>query len=158
MSDTQKEKNWIGDKKIKEVRETGETAPAGTPLLEVEFANGVKEIFSKIMFDAIVSEEACDASALREKRVHPVVGSVLAIMREWGMKIGETQFFSALVTQSLNSNKDTADLELWSKWGLLKSLDDVDMIMMDRVLKSKKDEAVVSPYNNNGSQDGQKTE
>lgn len=139
-------KKWIGDKKIKEVKDTGEKTPASTPLLEVEFTNGTKEVFSKIMFDAIASAEACDASALREKRVYPVVGSVLAIMREWGIKISETQYFSVLINQSLNNNKDEAEKELWKVWGPnIKSLDDVDLIMVDRILRTKKNEPVPSP-------------
>ncbi len=157
------DKIWIGDKKIKNVVDTGEKTPAGTPLFEVEFVNNTKEIFSKIMYEAIISKESCDASALREKRVYPVVGSVLAIMREWGIKIGETQYFSVLVTQSLNNNKDEAEKQLWLPWGpTIKSLDDVDLIMVDRVLRSiKNDNAVVSPpefYKKDGEEDNKKTE
>lgn len=157
MSDT-KEKIWIGDKKVKEKKELEEKTPGGTALFEVEFVNGTKEVFSQLMLDAVLSEEACDATALRDKRVHPVVGSTLAIMREYGIKIGETQYFSVLVNQSLNANRDQAEKELWRKWSsTIKGLDDVDLITIDRVLKSIKGEAIVSPPEFYGKKDGEET-
>lgn len=147
MSETTKEKIWIGDKKVKEMKDTGEKTPGGSAIFEVEFVNGAKEVFSQLMLDAALSEEACDATALRDKRVYPVVGSTLAIMREYGMKIGETAYFSVLVNQSLNTNRDAAEKELWRKNGAptIKGLDDVDMITIDRILKSIKGDAIVSP-------------
>ncbi len=154
-----KEKVWIGDKKIGSTSTLKEKTPAGYDLIEVIFTNGTTAIFSKMMFDAIVSVESCDDSALRDKRVHPVVGSVLAIMREWGIKVGETQYFSALVTQSLNSNKDEAEKQLWKGWApTIKSLDDVDLILIDRVLKTIKPEEkpVPSPKEFYDNEDGKK--
>ena len=155
MSET-KEKIWIGDKKVKEKKDTGEKTAGGTALIEVEFTNGSKEIFSQLMLDAILSEESCDATALRDKRIYPVVGSTLAIMREYGMKIGETQYFSVLVNQSLNSNRDRAEKELWKTWSsTLQSLDDIDLVTIDRVLKSIKGEEIVSPPEFYGKKDGE---
>lgn len=130
---------FIGKKKVKETRETEEKTPGNSPILEVAYEDGTVERFSKIMYDQIISEESCDESVLRDKRIHPVVGTVLAILREYGVKVGETPYLSALLNQSLNSNVEEATKELWSNFMPLPlSLDDVDLVTIDRVLKSKK--------------------
>ena len=140
--------SYIGDKQIKEVKETGEKTPGDVPLIEVEYEDELKEIFSKPMYDASVSETPCDASALRDKRIKPIVGTLLAFLREWGIKVGELSYMSSLLTQSLTANRDEAERQLWLRWNsTIKSLDDVDLLTIDRVLKTKNDQSIPSPYN-----------
>ena len=99
-----------------------------------------------MMFDEIVADEPCDLTDLRDQRVRPIVATILLTLREWGLKVSELAYMSALLTQSLESNQDEAQKELWKKWiPTLNSLDDVDMLAIDRVLK--KVEPLVSPYN-----------
>lgn len=130
---------FIGDQKIKETKETTEKTPGGTAIVEVVYENGRIERFSQLMYDLVVSEKSCDASTLREKRVQPVVGSVLAILREYGVRVGDTPYLSALLNQSLNSNVEEATKELWSRvMPKPQTLDDVDLVTVDRVLTSKK--------------------
>ena len=77
----------------------------------------------------------------------PVVEAVLRIMRDWGIKLSEIPYFSTLLTTSLNYNEDEALKELYSKWlPTLTSLDDIDMVTIDRILKSKKPKEILSPY------------
>ena len=138
---------YIGPKQVKGVRETGETTPTGISLIEVEYEDGLKEMLSKIMYDEIVSDKSCDLTELRDKRVRPVVAHTLALFREWGLKTGEVGYMSVLLNQSLESNETEAVKELWSKWTLpLNSLDDVSLIDIDRVLKSKKKEPIPSNF------------
>lgn len=138
MPDTPLEKVWVGDKKIKGTTVLEEKTPAGVDLIEVEYTNGKKEVFSKTMLDVMVHTKACDASELQERRIHPVVGSMLAMLREYGVKVGELSYMSTLLNQSMNNNKDEAEKELWSKFlPTIQSLDDVDLITVDRVLRTK---------------------
>lgn len=139
---------YIGNKPIKETKTSEEKTPAGSELIEVEYADGSKEILTKMMYDEIVSDKECDLTELRDKRVRPIVASILMAFREWGLKVGETAYMSALLNQSLDANKVEAEKELWLKWiPTLQSLDDVNMLAIDRVLKSKKPlEPVISPY------------
>lgn len=138
--------NYIGQKQIKETKTLEEKTPSGGEIVEVEYESGEKETFSKMMFDEIKSETSCDLTELRDKRVRPIVASVLLIFREWGIKVSETQYFSALLNQSLNHNKEEAEKELWKKWKpTLQSLDDVDYVVMDLVLKSIRKGEILFP-------------
>src|SRR3990167_2555009 len=131
---------YIGQKQIKQAKDTDN-------LITVYYENGTEEVISKLMYDATVSEESCDLTKLREKRVVPVVEAVLRIMRDWGIKLSEIPYFSTLLTTSLNHNEDEALKELYLKWlPTLTSLDDIDMVTIDRILKSKKPKEILSPY------------
>ena len=139
--------SYIGNKKIKESKVLDEKTPIGSDIIEVEYVDKTKEILSKMMFDEIVSEKSCDLTDLRDKRVRPIVASVLLIFREWGIKVSETAYFSSLLNQSLDTNKDEAQKELWKKWKpTLQSLEDLDYITVDRVLKSIPSKDIPSPY------------
>ena len=128
---------FIGNKKIKIHFLTSETTPGGIPIVEVEYEDGTKEFFSELMFKEIVSDLSCDLTELRDKRISPVVKIVVGVLRDWGIKIGESSYFALVLNQSLNFNIDEAQKELWSQWtNKPLSLDEVDLIAVDRVLKS----------------------
>lgn len=144
--------SYIGPKKLKDVfaqtfLESG--------LVEVEYEDGLKEVFSKLMYNTIISEEPCDLTQLRDKRVKPIVEAVLTVLRDWGIKLSEIPYFSVLLTQSLNYNEDEALKELYLKWlPTLTSLNDVDTITIDRILlekgrreKLEKNKPILSPFN-----------
>jgi len=124
---------YIGEKKIKEIKDIDEK------VYEVEYEDGLKEVLSKLMYNSIVSEEVCDATKLREKRIFPVVQAILGVLRDWGIKLSELQYMSAVLNQSLQVNEKEALKELWLNWiPSLNTVDDVDLIAIDRVLKSIK--------------------
>jgi len=124
---------YIGEKKIKKIKDIDEK------VYEVEYEDGLKEVLSKLMYNSIVSEEVCDATKLREKRIFPVVQAILGVLRDWGIKLSELQYMSAVLNQSLQVNEKEALKELWLNWiPSLNTVDDVDLIAIDRVLKSIK--------------------
>lgn len=137
---------YIGLKKVKET--TDEVSPEGVNTVHVVYEDGSIEVLSKLMFDVVSSEVAVDLTQLRDKRVKPVVSAVLQVIRDWGIKIGELPYFSAVLQESLRTNEESALEELWRKWiPTLKSLDDVDYIAVDRVLRSiPKREPIPTPY------------
>jgi len=128
---------YIGKKKIASVKETDEKTEGGIDVLEINFEDGSVEHFSKLMFDKIVSDKDCDESALRDKRVMPVVAVLLSVLREWGIKTGELPYLSVLLNRSLDYNQNQALIKLLSDWmPKPNSLDDLDLITIDRILKS----------------------
>jgi hypothetical protein len=134
-------KQFIGSKKIAEIKETGDSTPSGSPIKEIIFEDGSISWFSELMLQHIISDQKIDDTQLRDRRLFPVVQVVLAVLRDYGMKTGETPYFSALLNQSLNNNIDEATRELWSKFmPKPRELDDVDLITVDRVLKTIKPE------------------
>lgn len=127
---------YIGERKIKEVKATDQKSEGGGELLEIHYEDHSIEFLPKLMYEKIVTEKAIDLSELREKRVQPIVQSVLFILREWGIKVGETPYFSAILNQSLNNNVEEATKMLWGQFmPKPKSLDDVDLVNIDRVLR-----------------------
>lgn len=127
---------FVGDKKILFAELTDETTPAGTKLVKVVFADDSVEHFSELMFNHIVTDEQTDLSALRERRVKPIVQAILELLREYGIRVGELPYFSALLNQSLDFNRTEAERFLWSQYmPKPKDLEDVSLIEVDRVLR-----------------------
>ena len=128
---------FIGEKKVKTIKPTGETTPSGFEVMEVEYEFGVVEHFSKLMLDKILSDEKCDLSILREKRIEPLVKVVLTILADWGVKMSELPYFSAVLNQSLDFNHKHALSEILGKWiPKPKDPEEVDMITINRILHS----------------------
>lgn len=131
---------FIGQKEIEKSEDSGELTPGGVKIIKVEYKDGAVEHLSDLMFEQVVTEEATTPEQLRDKRLQPVVAVVLAALREWGVKMSELGYMSALLNRSLEFNKDTALCELWAEW-MPKPLspDDVDLITVDRLLRAKTD-------------------
>jgi hypothetical protein len=129
-------KKYIGKLQIKETLDTLDKTPVGSDIVKVVYLDESVEFFSRPMYDKIVSEVKCDETELRDKRVRPVVEMCLAIVREWGLTVGELPYMSALINQSLQYNSDQALIKLLSKYmPKPKSLDSVDYLTIDRILK-----------------------
>ena len=128
--------SFIGEKKIKETRETADTTPAGEPIIKVVFQDGAIEHYSSVMFKKIVSDKRCSLEELRDKRCKTVVEILLTVLREWGIKLNELGYISALLNTSLDFNRDAALRKLWGQWMPTPiAPDDVDLINIDRVLR-----------------------
>ena len=126
---------YIGEKEIKSTKDTLDEIE----LVEVAFADGSVELFSKKMFEAIVTENACNLTELREKRVAPVVQEVLQGLRNWGIRLSELSYFSILLETSINENVKQAQNELWGEhMPKPNSPDEVSLITVDKVLKGVK--------------------
>lgn len=138
MSIDEKIGKHIGHKKIKRADLTSEKTPGGYEIWEIEFDDQTVERFSQLMLNQVISDKRIDDTALRDKRIQPIVGIVLQILRDWGIKLSELQYFSVLLQQSLDFNHNQALNALWSDWmPRPKSPDEVDMLVIDQVLKSR---------------------
>ena len=128
---------WIVTKEINTTAQTDEKTPTGSPIFKVTYQDDTVEHFSKAMYDKVLSESSATLEELRDKRCQPVVAMLLSVLNEWGVKLGELGYLSALLNRSLEYNRDQALIKLWSKW-MPKPLapDEVDMLTVDRVLKS----------------------
>ncbi len=133
---------FIGEKKIKQTTELKEQTFGGVSMIEVEYEDGTKGRFSSLMLAAITTDKAIDATALRDKRIFPVVEKVLGVLRDWGIKGGELPYMAAVLNQSLEFNERAALRLLWDTWlPGLKDPNDVDLITIDKVLRASKENA-----------------
>src|SRR3990167_6329154 len=138
---------FIGPKQIKETKDGGKTLN-GIEVIEIFYEDNTKEILSKLMYDKIVSEESCDLTQLRDKRLEPLVKETLTVLRNWGIRLSELTQFYALLNLSMGNNEKEALLELWHDViPTLQDPDDVDLINIDLILKRKKDRPIPSPFN-----------
>lgn len=129
-------KQYIGKKQIRLATETEEKTPGNMSIMKVEFEDDSVEFISQIMFEKVISDTIVDETALRDKRIFPVVETLLSVLREWGIKTGELPYLSALLNQSLDFNSNQALIQLVSQYmPKPNSLDDVDMLTIDRILK-----------------------
>jgi len=76
---------FIGPLKVESVVVTRETSFLGTPVVEVTYTTGKKEIMTQTTYDLVVSEEARDYNAVRDlqfkafkKEITPLIGNYLA--------------------------------------------------------------------------------
>jgi len=137
---------YIGLKPIKEIKE-GDKTSNGIEIVEVLYEDGTKEILSKLMYDKIVSEESCDLTQLRDKRLEPLVKETLVVLRNWGIKLSELTPFYALLNLSMQNNEKEALLELWQEVvPTLQDPDDIDLIAVDLILRRRIAKGVLSPY------------
>src|SRR3990167_714724 len=138
---------FIGPKQIKETKDGGKTLN-GIEVIEIFYEDNTKEIFSKLMYDKIVSKESCDLTQLRDKRLDPLVKETLTVLRNWGIKLSELTSFYALLNLSMGNSEKEALLELWQEIvPTLQDPDDIDLIAVDLILKRRGERGVPSPYN-----------
>ncbi len=131
-------RKFIGDKRIKTVVGTEEKTPGGISLVKVLYEDESIEYFSFLMFKKIVSDKSCDASELRDKRIEPIVAQIGALVRDWGLKVGELPYMGQLINQSLNFNYDEALFSLLADYmPRPNSLDEVTYTDLDRILREK---------------------
>lgn len=131
-------KQYIGKKKVREIKETTEKTPGGIDIKQVFFEDESVEYISSIMLDKIVTDQQVDDTKLRDLRVIPVVDMILSVMREWGIKTGELPYMSALLNQSMDFNSSQALISLLADYmPKPNSLDEVDLLTIDRILKVK---------------------
>lgn len=126
---------YIGPNKIKSHKDIkGEI-----PLVEVTYDNGNVEQLSKLTFDEVVSEEACDLTELRRRRVSPAVNEFLTIIRNRGLKINEMDYMDAMLKTSLEEFARHAQCMLWKDY-MPQPHDpgEVDFVTIDRILRTEK--------------------
>jgi len=133
-------KKYIGRKRVKKADLSEHKTASGLEIATIEFEDETVEQFSSLILPHILTSKPIDLSELREKRIQPIVGVVLQVLRDWGIKMGELQYFSVLLQNSLDFNHNEAIKELWKTWMPKPSApDEVDLLTVDRVLKAKED-------------------
>jgi len=115
---------YYGLKKIKGTKWTGDS-------VVMEFTDHTFETISKKMFDVTVTDNASDATKMRELRVHPVAREVLQLLLDWDIKISEVEYLTTLVVESINKNIEEATKGLWD----VTNVEERTMQQVDKVMK-----------------------
>ena len=102
--------------------------------IELEYQSGEKEIVSKKLYTAGVTEKVSDLTSLRERRMKPVLESILSVLLDYDIKpfepMNEIDFILSGIKTSYEANFRKADEK---KWGL--SPDKLKFSDIDKALK-----------------------
>jgi hypothetical protein len=119
-------KVYIGDKVI-----NGESSE-GDGFVMVSFEDKTSETFGNEMFEAIKSNESCDASALRDKRVVFLAGKILELLLKYNMKLSEYEFLMMTIKGSLDENIRKSNEIVWGKMASEKTMLDIDNVLKEK--------------------------
>lgn len=117
---------YLGLKEIKNIVEEN-TASAGD-IVHVVFVDGTAEILRKKLYDASVSPEPLDPTALRDLQMRPIAGDILLVLYEWDIRWSDYDFVDALVRNSLQEHMKMADAKLWGKHKQDVTIRDIDKV------------------------------
>ena len=86
---------------------------------KVEYESGEKEVITKELYSAGITEKKSDLTTLREKRMKPVVADILKIMLDYDIKpfepMNEVDYLLSAIKLSYEMNFKKADEK---KWGI----------------------------------------
>ena len=105
-------KLWLGDKKVRSYKESGETTPAGLPILEITTDDGVVKL-TEAKFNAIKGYKKCDLTELRNRIVKVVGQKVYALIMEYGPTLPEVDHILNEAVRLANDATEQANNVLW---------------------------------------------
>jgi len=122
---------YLGPKEVLAVVKLDNKTPLGNELVEVCYKDGTKEILSKLILEASITNKPTDLTTLRNLRIFPVVKELLNVLLKWNVKINEVEFIVEIVKASINDNMDKASSILWKKNIYERTTLDVDTILRE---------------------------
>lgn len=115
---------FIGEKEIE-----GQI-PSGDKNVFVTYKDGSSEIITKLMYDASITEEPLDPSALRDHQMKPIIIGIISLLLEYDVKASDVQYITALVITSLQEWEVEADKKLWNGVGKRQiKISDIDKVL-----------------------------
>lgn len=121
---------YVGDKEVLAVEVCEESTPLLGKIVNVKFADGSSQVLTEKMYQNVVSDTPCDLSALRDKRVTPIVKEILVLLRESNLRIDEVDYMCALLVSSINKSSEDASNKLWNvKDGGERTFLDIDEVL-----------------------------
>jgi len=127
---------FYGEKEIKEIKDCTDEKKQ-----ELVFTDESSLVLPKAMVALATTDEAIDATALRNKRCFPVAKAVLELYLDWDIHISEIDFISQRVIMSINESLIRADEVLWKKKRQDQTMSDVN-----NVIQSAPAGEIPSPY------------
>lgn len=118
---------YIGEKLIKEI--TSADPYNSMEMLHIVYSDGTSEDMTKRLVDISKSEEASNATALREARTDAVAKEVLTLLLSWGLPVQDINYLTQKIGMSINASIQAAESKLWGKDNLSINLVDVDRIL-----------------------------
>lgn len=146
------ETNFIGEKKVSVVVDTGRVTPMGAKMLKVCYENDTYEYMPEKRFEITKSAEARDESFVRGALLAYAckeIGSVVyGMLHEYGAKLSEVEPITNQVIALVNNATEKANNFLWAiDYADQRTLNSINDILVENVTK----------INNAGASNGEGT-
>lgn len=104
---------YVGEKKVRGIREVAQVTPLGSGIVEVEFIDKTVELMPKIRYEAIVSHKSLDPSACNERFTKKVASNIYGMLLEYGVKLSEVDHIIQQTIGLVNGASVKATNTLW---------------------------------------------
>jgi hypothetical protein len=94
---------FIGPDKIADFQVLDITTPLGSPIFEVTYESGIKELFPEKGFAAVVSDEAKDLNHVRDRRVDLVVPQLVETIMEYNLPSSQIDWLLKQLAHQLDN-------------------------------------------------------
>jgi hypothetical protein len=105
----------------------------GIEMVKITFDDATTEVMPKKLYEASVTEQPSDLTAMRQARIQVVTKEVLSLLLMWGIRVDEVQYLTSLLVGSINQSIQAAESKLWGKNSLDLNLIDVDKVVREKV-------------------------
>lgn len=105
---------FIGAEKVMSVTNVSQTTPSGSPMVEVTYESGRKEIFTKMFYELIVTPVASDATIVHRAKMNALVPAIKSVICEYDLKVGEIQSLLQALANGIDDNFSRATNYLWT--------------------------------------------
>jgi len=123
---------FIGDKKIQETLVADRKTYLGKEVLAIIYEGGEVGELPAELAERIATDEAKDATTLRELFVNPVVEKMLAILLDSEIKIADIEYVLGKTSSSLQISLDKATEILWKKELYERTLADINKVLINK--------------------------
>jgi hypothetical protein len=130
-------KRYYGEREVESIGDPNENG-----LCLVTFTDKSTEELSKLIIAEAITDKQCDLTELRNKRCFPVVAEILKVLRDANVRISEIDFITQRVIMSIDESREVGNTKLWGV-----KADQQTMMNLERVLLSKKEDGIPSPFN-----------
>jgi len=121
---------YIADRKVKSVEDTGEFTPGKVPMVKVTYTTGEPEVMSHKRFLTMMSRRPSDATKARNELIVKAGQEIYALLVEYGVKLGEVRAIVDSVKNLVLTAEDRATTSLWG----VQVIDEIGLLDVNKVL------------------------
>lgn len=114
MAKEKKDRIYVEDRKVKEIKELDKKTPLGQDILKVSFDTGEDLVLTRKKFDVIKTHKASDATTARDRLSENIAQQIYALFMEYGLRLSEIDPVWNAVINSINAAQGQANRILWN--------------------------------------------
>ena len=96
------EKQFIGNREIKQISVVDKKTPSGIQIVNIEFTDGTSREFPSTLSDKLKTNEPVDATKLRELNIHPIVNSIMIMLQDNEVSADDYLYLLQVLNESVD--------------------------------------------------------